>query len=157
MSHLAGRFPWTTVDPLQSLAIVPAAMAIESKLVRASNTTRTWLRRLHERIPTLDYTEAKYWATFKAGSAGAVAQLNPSHVGIRVFLTLDSGAGPDLTPSPSTRTWAARFPSVFQIAPRPSAKSPPSSPPHTCGFDSQSRLPQWLTVPRRRVSHVTEG
>jgi len=91
-------------------------MAKESKLVRASNTTRTWLRRLHEGIPTLDYTEAKYWATFKAGSAGAVAQLNPSHVGIRVFLTLDSGAGPDLKPSPSTRSWAARFPSVFQIA-----------------------------------------
>jgi len=113
---LGGRFPWTPVDPLQSLAILPAAMAKESKLVRASNTTRTWLRRLHERIPTLDYTEAKYWATFKAGSAGAVAQLNPSHVGVRVFLTLDSGAGPDLKPSPSTRSWAARFPSVFQIA-----------------------------------------
>ena len=91
-------------------------MAAESKLVRASHITRTWLRRLREQIPALEYTEAKYWATFKAGSAGAVAQLNPSHVGIRVFLTLDSGAGPDLKPSPSTRTWAARFPSVFQIA-----------------------------------------
>ena len=41
MSHLAGRFPWTTVDPLQSLAIVPAAMAKESKLVRARNQGET--------------------------------------------------------------------------------------------------------------------
>lgn len=113
---LGDRFPSTTVDPLQSLTILPAAMAMESKLVRASQTTRMWLRRLHEEIPALDYTEAKYWAKFKAGSAGAVAQLNPSQVGIRVFLTLDSGTGVDLQPSPSTGNWAARFPSVFQIA-----------------------------------------
>ena len=90
-------------------------MAAESKLVRASRMTRTWLRQLRQQVPVLEYTEAKYWATFKAGTAGTVAQLNPSHIGIRVFLRLDSSTAKDLKPSPSTRTWGTRFPSVFQI------------------------------------------
>jgi predicted HNH restriction endonuclease len=86
------------------------------KLVRASPTTRTWLQSLRERIPRLDYSEAKYWAAFKAGTSGAVAQLNPSQGSIRLFLPLDSSSEQDLKPTPSTGTWAKRFRSVFDIA-----------------------------------------
>jgi hypothetical protein len=46
----------------------------------------------------------------------AVAYLNPAQRGVRVFLALDPGGEPDLQPTPSTSTWAVRFPSVFQIA-----------------------------------------
>lgn len=91
-------------------------MATESKLVRASHTTRAWLRRLHEQIPQLNYTEAKYWAAFKAGASGAVAQLNPSQGSVRLFLPLDADSERDLKPTPSTGTWAERFHSVFDIA-----------------------------------------
>lgn len=85
-------------------------------LVRASHTTRTWLQNLRERIPQLNYSEAKYWAAFKAGTSGAVARLNPSQHSIRLFLRLDSRVEPDLKPSPSTGTWAKLFQSVFDIA-----------------------------------------
>jgi len=88
----------------------------DPKLVRASHTTRTWLQSLRERIPQLDYSEAKYWAAFKAGISGAVARLNPSQGSIRLFLPLDSSAEPDLKPSPSTGTWAIHFQAVFDIA-----------------------------------------
>lgn len=83
---------------LSKLAMVPT-----EKLVRASQTTKLWLQNLRERIPHLKYTEAKFWATFKAGPGSAVAQLNPSQRSIRVFLSLDLRAEPDLKPSPSTR------------------------------------------------------
>lgn len=91
-------------------------MAQAPKLVRASQTTRTWLETLRKGIPELDYTEAKYWAAFKAGTSGAVAQLNPSQRSIRLFLPLDSRSEQDLKPTPSTGTWAKRFQSVFDIA-----------------------------------------
>ena len=88
----------------------------QTKLVRASKTTRTWLHTLREGIPQLNYTEAKYWAAFKTETSGAVAQLNPSQGSIRLFLALESGSEQDLKPTPSTGTWAKRFRSVFDIA-----------------------------------------
>ena len=90
-------------------------MAPVPRLVQASHTTRTWLKSLRDRVPQLDYSEAKYWAAFKAGSR-AIAQLNPSQGSIRLFLPLDSNAGQDLKPTPSTGPWAKRFQSVFDIA-----------------------------------------
>lgn len=91
-------------------------MPPNSKLVRASHTTRTWLQSLREQVPHLEYSEAKYWAAFKAGTSGTVARLNPSQGSIRLFLPLDSDADPDLRPSPSSGTWAKAFPAVFDIA-----------------------------------------
>ncbi|MCX6630693.1 MAG: hypothetical protein NTW28_24005, partial [Candidatus Solibacter sp.] len=65
----------------------------------------------------MEYGEAKYYASFKTEPPRrAVAYLNPSQRGVRVFLALDPGGEPDLQPTPSTSTWAVRFPSVFQIA-----------------------------------------
>jgi hypothetical protein len=91
-------------------------MVANPKLLRASPTTRTWLQSLRERIPQLDYSEAKYWAAFKARISGTVARLNPAQSSIRLFLPLNSGAELDLKPSPSTGTWAKLFQSVFDIA-----------------------------------------
>jgi hypothetical protein len=50
------------------------------------------------------------------------------------------------------RSWMITIP----VARKPSARSPPSSPPPTYGFAFPTRLLE-LTVPTRRVSHVTGG
>jgi len=85
-------------------------------LVQSSTKTRSWLQSLRDRIPELEYSEAKYYAAFKTGPPRrAVAYLNPAQRSIRVFLALDPSET-DLRQTPSTSRWAARFPSVFQIA-----------------------------------------
>jgi len=95
-------------------------MASASTLVQSSPTTRSWRQSLHNSLPQLAYGEAKYWASFKTEPPRrAVARLNPSQRGVRVFLALDPGGEPDLQPTPSTSTWAVQFPSVFQIASEP--------------------------------------
>ena len=92
-------------------------MTSAATLVQSSPTTRSWLQRLHDSLPQLEYGEAKYYASFKTEPPRrAVAYLNPAQRGVRVFLALDPGGEPDLQPTPSTSTWAVRFPSVFQIA-----------------------------------------
>jgi hypothetical protein len=87
-------------------------------LVQSSAITRSWLQILRDELPQLEYSEAKYYANFKTGSAGrAVTYLNPQKRIVRVFLALQSTVGdPDLKPTPSTSHWAARFPSVFRIS-----------------------------------------
>jgi 5-methylcytosine-specific restriction endonuclease McrA len=90
-------------------------MASAETLVQSSPTTRAWLQSLRDRLP-LSYSEVKYWANFKIEPGGRiVAYLNPSQQGVRLFLSLDPASQPDLRRTPSTRTWAARFPSVFLI------------------------------------------
>ena len=86
-------------------------------LVQSSPTTRSWLRKLRESLPTLEYSESKYWASFKTESPRrAIANLNPAKRSLRLFLTLDPRGEPDLRQTPSTDSWALRFPSIFQIA-----------------------------------------
>ena len=86
-------------------------------LVQSSPTTRSWLQSLRDRLPLLEYGEAKYYAAFKTEPPRrAVAYLNPAQRSVRVFLALDPGRAPDLQQTPSTSSWAARFPSVFRIA-----------------------------------------
>lgn len=92
-------------------------MASAVKLAQSSSVTRSWLQSLREQLPQLGYSEAKYYAAFKTEpSQRVVAYLNPAHQSVRVFLALDPRADPDLQPTPSTSSWAARFPSVFRIA-----------------------------------------
>jgi len=83
-------------------------------LVQSSPTTRSWLRTLRDRLPQFEYSEAKYYAAFR--SERAFAYLNPAKGSVRLFLPLDPGDEPHLQPTPSTSSWAARFPSVFPIA-----------------------------------------
>lgn len=65
----------------------------------------------------LDYREAAYWASFRDRSSGrAIAYLNPSKGGIRLFLQLSPTEHHQLLPAPSTKSWRDRFPSIFQIA-----------------------------------------
>jgi predicted HNH restriction endonuclease len=85
-------------------------------LVQSSPTTRSWLQSLRDRLPELEYSEAKYYAAFKTEPPRrAVAFLNPAQRSVRSFLALDPSE-PDLRQTPSTSTWAKRFPAVFQIA-----------------------------------------
>jgi hypothetical protein len=86
-------------------------------LVQSSPTTRSWLQTLRNRLPQFEYSEAKYYAAFRSGPARrAFAYLNPAKGSVRLFLPLDPGDEPHLQPTPSTFSWATRFPSVFPIA-----------------------------------------
>jgi len=86
-------------------------------LVQSSSKTRSWLQGLRSRLPHFEYSEAKYYASFRSASDHtAFAYLNPAKRSIRLFLPLDSGDEPYLQPTPSTSSWAERFPSVFPIA-----------------------------------------
>ncbi len=117
MSHLAGQFPWTTVDPLQSLAILPAAMATESKLVRASPQ--------RERGCGGSTNGFQRWTTPKRSigrrSRQELSRGRCSTESIaRGYSSLpDTGFRRRTRPRSRVHqhgTWAARFPSVFQIA-----------------------------------------
>jgi 5-methylcytosine-specific restriction endonuclease McrA len=86
-------------------------------LVQSSPVTRSWLQTLRDGFPELEYSEATYYAAFKTNPPRrALAYLNPAKRSIRLFLPLKPGDDPRLQPTPSTSSWAARFPSVFSIA-----------------------------------------
>jgi len=86
-------------------------------LTQSSAATRSWLQSLRARLPDFEYSEAKYYAAFRTGPARrAFAYLNPAKRSIRLFLPLDPGDESHLRPTPSTSSWAERFPSVFRIA-----------------------------------------
>ena len=89
-------------------------MAAGPTLVQSSPTTRSWLQGLRERLHQFKYSEAKYYSSFRSDGR-AIAYLNPSRGRVRLFLRLDPGDESRLQPSPSTSSWAARFPSVFPI------------------------------------------
>lgn len=92
-------------------------MAFAATLFQSSPTTRSWLQTLRDRLPQLEYSEARYWAVFKTEPPRqVVAYLNPAQRSVRVFLALDPGGEPDLQQTPSTHSYAVRFPSVFRIA-----------------------------------------
>jgi len=91
-------------------------MDAHETLVQSGPTTRSWLRSLRDRLPQFEYSEVKYWASFRDRSSNkAYAYLNPSKGAIRLFLALDPTAQRELQPTPSTSRWAARFPSIFSI------------------------------------------
>ncbi len=92
-------------------------MPADKKLAQSSPTTRSWLNRLRQQLPQFEYSEAGYYAAFRTGpSRRVIAYLSPAKRSIRLFLPLDPGADPHLQRTPSTSSWAARFPSVFPIA-----------------------------------------
>lgn len=91
-------------------------MSTDEKLKQSSPTTRTWLQQLRDDLEEFEYGETKYYAAFRTRSPRAVAAyLNPSKRGIRLFLRLDPGLDTTLQPTPSTSSWAERFPAVFPI------------------------------------------
>jgi hypothetical protein len=90
-------------------------MAVGATLVQSSPRTQTWLRRLRDGLPQLEYGETKYWAAFR-NARRAVAYLNPAQKSARLFLALDPVHNRGLQPTPSTSSWKRLFPSVFEIA-----------------------------------------
>src|SRR6266540_3455832 len=86
-------------------------------LVQSSPVTQSWLKRLRDRLPDFEYSEARYYAAFRTKRPRRViAYLNPAKRSIRLFLPFKPGTGAGLQPTPSTSSWASRFPSVFPIA-----------------------------------------
>jgi len=86
-------------------------------LVQSSPTTRSWLQSLRNRLSHCEYNETKYWAAIRSASDHRVlAYLNPTKRSIRLFLPLHTDDEPHLQPTPSSSSWAERFPAVFRIA-----------------------------------------
>ncbi len=86
-------------------------------LVQSSPITRSWLRSLRDRLPQFEYSEARYYAAFRTKlDRRAFAYLNPAKRSIRLFVPLEPGTDAHLQATPSTSSWAVRFPSVFPIA-----------------------------------------
>ena len=92
-------------------------MGAEVTLIQSSPMTRSWLQSLRDRLPQFEYSEARYYAAFRTEPPRrAFAHLNPAKRGIRLFLPVKPSDDARLQPTPSTSSWAARFPSVFPIA-----------------------------------------
>ncbi len=85
-------------------------------LIHASGLTRQWVARIRALTPGAEFMEKKYWAPVRSLSTSRrVAQLNPRGTQVRVFLCLPPASQPGLAPSPSTKKWAERYPSVFFV------------------------------------------
>ena len=92
-------------------------IASAETLVGSSAATRSWLHKLRDDLPGLQYSEAKHWASFKTEPGGRrVADLNPTKKHLRLFLALDPGDEPDLQPTPSSGGWAKQYRSVFEVS-----------------------------------------
>lgn len=102
---------------LNGCQVEVAMMETDITLVQASPTTRSWLQSIRNRLSHCEYHEKKYWAVISSASAHRVlAYLHPTKRCIRLFLPLNTGDAPHLHPTPSSSSWAERFPSVFRIA-----------------------------------------
>lgn len=71
---------------------------------------------MRDQLPHLEYGTSKHWASFRSLPTGrVVAYLHPSKQRIRLFLGILPDRETDLRPTPSSRSWAERFPSIFEI------------------------------------------
>src|SRR5258706_5552076 len=96
---------------------IAVTMTALQHLRQSSPETRAWLGILREHLPSLEYRESGYWASFRVGLSGtAIAYLNPSKSHIRLFLQLSPLAHDQLKPAPSTKSWKERFPAIYEIS-----------------------------------------
>ncbi|MHC2994056.1 MAG: hypothetical protein IBV53_00910 [Candidatus Atribacteria bacterium] len=89
-------------------------------LITSSLTTLEWLKRIKSKInvkiPSLIYREYKYWASFKNPRTNRkVIHLQPQKTQIRLFTRLDPSFDNVLQPTPASRDWALKYPSIFLI------------------------------------------
>jgi hypothetical protein len=91
-----------------------------STLVTASPETRRWLDiikvNVSKEIPSVEYYEKMHYASFKNPSTNRrFVQLNPLGKQIRLFTKLPVSFDVRFEPTPSSRTWAETYPSIFKI------------------------------------------
>jgi hypothetical protein len=89
-------------------------------LVTSSPKTIEWLNviksNIKKRLPSLEYNESKYWASFKNPDTHRnVAYLQPCKSQIRLFTTLPSSFDNELEVTPASKHWAEMYPSTFKI------------------------------------------
>lgn len=89
-------------------------------LITSSPTTLEWLGRIISKIegeiPSLIYSEFKYWASFKSpGTKRNVVYLQPQKSQIRLFTRLGPSFDNSLQSTPSSDKWKNTFPSLFLI------------------------------------------
>ncbi len=89
-------------------------------LVSSSPETIRWLyivkSNIKKKIPSLEYHESKYWASFKRPNTRNIAYLDPSKSRIRLFTRLPLSFGHGLEPSPASMEWKRMYPTVFKMA-----------------------------------------
>jgi 5-methylcytosine-specific restriction endonuclease McrA len=123
-------------------------MATSTTLVQSSLVTKSWLQHLRDRLPDLEYSESRYYVAFRTERPRrVVAYLNPAKRSIRLFLPLTPSTNARLQPTPSTSSWASRFPSVFPIAGERDL-------PMAAGFITQSRAA--TSRPREKTTRRPE-
>jgi hypothetical protein len=93
---------------------------LSETLVTASFETRRWLdaikANVSKTIPSAKYYERKHWASFKNPFTNRrFVQLNPLINEIRLFTKLPASFDAKLEPTPSSRSWAETYPSIFKI------------------------------------------
>ena len=96
-------------------------------LITASSLTRRWLEIIKadviREIPSSKYYETKYWASFKNPAINRrFSQLNLLAKEIRVFIKVPVSFDVRLEPTPSSRTWAETYPSIFKVRSENDAK-----------------------------------
>lgn len=89
-------------------------------LVQSASLTRGWLDRIYADLQRLSlYVErkdTKYWTSFKNVKAGIVfSHCNPSAKSIRIFLPMAPEFFHGLEPSPSTKHWGDKYPSLYRL------------------------------------------
>jgi hypothetical protein len=88
----------------------------QTTLIQSSPTTRAWVANLRKLLTWCEYSEVKYWASFRNRITGrTVARLNPQKEAIRLFVSVSPSEDPDVTGTPATRGWEDAHPSLFMI------------------------------------------
>ena len=90
------------------------------KLVTSSKMTLHWLdtikSEIKQRVPSLDFNESKYWASFRSPETNRnIVYLQPQKSQIRLFVRLNLSYDKNLQQTPSSSNWAEMYPSIFVI------------------------------------------
>lgn len=90
-------------------------------LVTSSPKTLRWLNtiksNIKKKISSVEYNEAKYWASFKNPTMNRnVVILQPYKNQIRVFTKLPLSFDTQLEVSPSSGRWLKSYPTIFKIS-----------------------------------------
>ena len=86
-------------------------------LVSSSERTLAWLGSLRDQLPEVGYSESRHWAAFRDPVGGtAIAYVNVNKGSMRLFVRLQPEEHTSLVETPSSSSWAKRFPAVFRIS-----------------------------------------
>jgi hypothetical protein len=91
-----------------------------ASIVTSSAETRTWLELLissvTEQLPTLEYTESKFWGAFKNPTTHRnIVYIQPTKKQIRLHTRLPLTYDKALETTSASKQWAEACPSLFRV------------------------------------------